>query len=294
MHRQGIHRTSKYGKRTMVVVFGCALLSACGEYDEYGADEASLSADISSSSALTDGASSSGRGYVVWTTTLDLPGLQGFSYTYKNQSNHLSSLAAGHNLIPSQWPGYEIIEVDYGDASPTSKADDYTFNFSIRQMPAGSVYCEMYGTKVTQGPALCTQPTGDYVRVIAGFRLGFGLKTDHHISGILVMPGQYRPATMYDASGNYSNTERLTFLLVPKASVRQQSYQCGTSTKKGETFNLALNNPVLTGFKMYFTTSDHHVKQVGVAVKTNGVVAQLSDWAGDDPFSWCVYYADLL
>jgi hypothetical protein len=149
--------------------------------------------------------------------------------------------------------------------------------------------------KAISGPS----PASDYVFVLRGFRIYY-TGDDHHIDEVALYESNGQLNVRFNDKNNddfftwyarWAWVPRDRFTTVGTVS----GYSCDTDdTCFSDSKSVPAGHAVIRGFRFDFTQSDHHLGQLGVFTRNNGVIeAYFGDKNGDDEFYWFAQYAVL-
>jgi len=180
--------------------------------------------------------------------------------------------------------------------------DEFFYNVEyLAAAPDGTIFGS--AADVCKGqcaiPITRPSPASAYVFVLRGFRI-FYQGDDHHIDEIAV----YESNGLLNVRLNDKNNDDnfvwyVTWTWVPRNRFSTVGtvggYSCASdNTCDRDSKPVPAGQAVVRGFRFDFTNSDHHLSNIGVFTRNNGVIeAYYGDQNGDDEFYWFVDYAVL-
>jgi hypothetical protein len=134
-------------------------------------------------------------------------------------------------------------------------------------------------------------PVPGSVFVLVGFELFFTGGRDHHVDEIAVYETNRRlTVKLNDKNDDDVFGYVVDYAWVSPASVRSTGVQSGAA--RGATFtSVPLGRKVIRGFHFDYSSSDHHLREIGVLFRGARLEVYYGDKNADDRFTWNVRWA---
>ena len=181
------------------------------------------------------------------------------------------------------------IHVDFAD-----KNSDDPYRWSAR-------FVELHGSDAVLGDVqgrdlrskavhVLDAPRGDYVFVLRGFQMEFGIDfggvTDHHMDEIGVWEEQGRLHIVFnDKNDDDDFSYRVQYAYVPLRLVhRTHTFANRTAGEHLQTAPQGV--PVLSGFHFDFASKDHEVQTIQADLRSGNLKIRYADQNADDAYRW--------
>jgi|GEM_PF-6909692 len=247
-----------------------------------GAAVSLLAATASAESA--SGFSSGGYTYPAYSS----PGvalLDSFYFRYEGGDHHLASLACR--------PENGKITLAFADVN---NDDDYYYSVEHKRRTDAGIITGSF-VDFGHGTALypLTSPGAGYVFALRGFRFYYRDGSDHHMNQVAILREGSGVRTRFNDVGiDNDYVVYVDYAWLPPAVVSSAGTLSGVDDGGGVQRSLAnASQAVISGFSMDFTSSDHHLQEIGVLTRTSDVQVYYSDNNQDDDFNYRVDYAIL-
>jgi len=251
----------------------------------------------------------------------NIPLLSSFYFRFQKQrssgavDNHINQIMVmpggiSQDLSPNAdlSPNTQVdgkLDLMMSDRNPNDSAsDNYFYNITYSTLPVSQA--KRFQFRDVGCTGICQQPLptptshhpaiGRSIFVLCGFKVFFTGGRDHHIdkisiledNGTLTIEFRDKSASLSDVYG----------YLIDYAWV---STTPGQNVKIGEETGIArggariplTEQKLIRGFSFDFTSSDHHLREIGVLSLNDYLEVYYSDWNRDDSFQWNVRWATI-
>ncbi len=228
----------------------------------------------------------SGGGYI--SPIYNSPGvalLDSFYFLYSSSDHHLASLS-----VKPETNG--TILLAFAD---NNNDDDYYYKVEHKRRFDGGIVTGSF-VDFGNGSSLypLTSPGAGYVFAIRGFRFYYR-GGDHHMNEVGILAEANGVRTFFnDKNKDDPYVVFVDYAWLPPAMV-ESSFVINGSDDGGGVRRAAptANRAIITGFKVDYLSSDHHIREIGVLTRTSDIEIYYGDINGDDDFAYQVNYAAL-
>lgn len=240
---------------------------------------------VANASAESVAGFSSG-GYI--SPTYDAPGvalLDSFYFRYNDADHHLLSLS-----VKPEPSG--TITLAFAD---DNNDDDYYYTVEHKRRTDSGIITGSF-VDFCNGSCLypLSSPGTGYVFAIRGFRFYYR-NSDHHMNQIGILR-ETNGVRTYFSDQNFDDpyTVYVDYAWLPPSMVESTGVVTGTDDGGGVQRSVSLaDQAVISGFKVDYTSADHHIKEFGVLTRTSDIQVYYGDENGDDDFTYQVDYTFL-
>lgn len=214
--------------------------------------------------------------------------MKSFYFRFSDSDHHIRAIE-----VQPHKPSLGQIAINFQD-----KNGDDEYYYHIQSQPYYGLIWQRSTERVASKGADVMQlqappDLANWVFVIRGFYIYYH-GTDHHIDQISVLEEDGRVTVAYnDKNDDDTFWWELDYAYIPRSRFTAIDTRSGTA--KGATrVSIPAGSAVLRGFDLNFSSTDHHIQEVGFWMPDDGNLdIYYSDKNQDDNFAWRVQYGIL-
>ena len=226
-----------------------------------------------------------------------------FMFTGAGVDHHLNTIALYpdgpiQDTAPNADPNWNPTNPDNGNLRLTYQDkegnDEYFYNIG-HELVSGVTRFRMRDVGCRGG---CTRPINrpdaDSAFAIVGFQFSYFSTTDHHVDEIAI---QEREGVLEVAYNDKNDDDTFSYVVdyvwLNGQRLLSSGSRNGTARGGARSPLPSGGTRLVGGFRLNFTSQDHHIRDVGVRLVGSDIEVYYGDKNFDDQFSWTVDYVTL-
>lgn len=232
------------------------------------------------------------QGILVYRTEkIAFPGVSGFEFEYSDPDNHISHISFGHFLDEKGFNNRNTV-IEFGNGT---KKYQYSWSLNLKSLP-GTVL-------VTDFQTICGSSNACDLNERIPILMGFQSSLPHdygHIQDIKVGPPKVFASGNYGCCGHFCDRHyertnmNFCYAFIDKKYVREVVTIKGKSVNGVYEGNLSMEHPVLQGFSVRYTKTDHHIKRFSIQTRDNLLSVMFYDKDKKDEIEFEITLVDLM